>query len=170
MRIRLLVLAAGLMGLALAALPGAAGAKTVWLCKPGAKPNPCRESLKTTVFDTAGASHVENPRNARSRRSTASTSIRRSASRPTNANKNIDPQQTAIAQYQASRFSQRCRVFAPVYRQLTLPGIFATAPSRELARLAYSDVLEAWQDYLRKFNHGRGVVLIGHSQGTGMLR
>ncbi len=27
----------------------------------------------------------------------------------------------------------------------------------------------AWRTYLRKYNHGRGVVLIGHSQGTGML-
>ena len=27
-------------------------------------------------------------------------------------------------------------------------------------------MLEAWRTYLSKFNHGRGVVLIGHSQGT----
>jgi hypothetical protein len=30
-------------------------------------------------------------------------------------------------------------------------------------------VLKAWKDYLRNFNKGRGFVLIGHSQGTGML-
>ena len=48
-----------------AAPSGAAAAKTVWLCKPGKKPNPCRESLKTTVRSTSGAEHVENPRNAR---------------------------------------------------------------------------------------------------------
>jgi pimeloyl-ACP methyl ester carboxylesterase len=35
--------------------------------------------------------------------------------------------------------------------------------------LAYGDVLSAWQDYLAHYNDGRGVVLIGHSQGTGML-
>ena len=28
----------------------------------------------------------------------------------------------------------------------------------------------AWKEYLRRFNHGRGVVLIGHSQGSGMLQ
>ena len=27
----------------------------------------------------------------------------------------------------------------------------------------------AWQDYLAHDNHGRGVILIGHSQGAGML-
>jgi hypothetical protein len=30
-------------------------------------------------------------------------------------------------------------------------------------------VLKAWKNYLRNYNDGRGVVLIGHSQGTGML-
>jgi Protein of unknown function (DUF3089) len=31
-------------------------------------------------------------------------------------------------------------------------------------------VRDAWRTYLRKFNRGRGVVLIGHTQGTFMLR
>ena len=31
--------------------------------------------------------------------------------------------------------------------------------------LAYNDVLEAWNYYLEHFNNGRGVVLVGHSQG-----
>ena len=35
---------------------------------------------------------------------------------------------------------------------------------------AYADVAEAWHTYLKRFNHGRGVVLIGHSQGTFVLR
>src|SRR5215208_8384881 len=35
---------------------------------------------------------------------------------------------------------------------------------------AYADVLEAWRAYLKRFNRGRGVVLISHSQGTFVLR
>jgi hypothetical protein len=35
---------------------------------------------------------------------------------------------------------------------------------------AYADVLEAWRTYLRRFNNGRGVVLVSHSQGTFVLR
>jgi hypothetical protein len=35
--------------------------------------------------------------------------------------------------------------------------------------LAYNDVLDAWNYYLEHFNKGRGVVLIGHSQGSGVL-
>ena len=35
--------------------------------------------------------------------------------------------------------------------------------------LAYADVAAAWHHYLSVDNKGRGVVLIGHSQGSGML-
>jgi hypothetical protein len=38
--------------------------------------------------------------------------------------------------------------------------------SRELA---YGDVRAAWRSYLANDNHGRGFVLVGHSQGTGVL-
>jgi hypothetical protein len=36
--------------------------------------------------------------------------------------------------------------------------------------LAYNDVKAAWSDYLARDNRGRGVVLIGHSQGSGVLK
>ena len=35
---------------------------------------------------------------------------------------------------------------------------------------AYADVRDAWREYLRKYNKGRGVVLLGHSQGSYLLR
>ena len=35
--------------------------------------------------------------------------------------------------------------------------------------LGYNDVLDAWNHYLKHDNNGRGVVLIGHSQGSGVL-
>jgi hypothetical protein len=59
-----------------------------------------------------------------------------------------------------------------MYRQLTLSSI-ASPPSEEelraAARLAYRDVRDAFRLYLRRYNRGRGFVLIGHSQGTYML-
>ena len=36
--------------------------------------------------------------------------------------------------------------------------------------MAYNDVKAAWDEYLAYDNHGRGVVLIGHSQGSGVLK
>ena len=94
----------------------------------------------------------------------------------TNADLTVDPEETAVAIHQASRFSQVCKVYAPMYRQMTLTGIRAilsgALPADETAVAAvtaYGDVLSAWQDYLAHYNNGRGVVLIGHSQGTLML-
>jgi pimeloyl-ACP methyl ester carboxylesterase len=88
-----------------------------------------------------------------------------------NANRHVDPQQRAVAYAQASRFSQDCAVWAPMYRQLTLGAIFTPGKvTAEATQRAYSDVLAAWRDYLANHNDGRGVVLIGHSQGTFVLR
>jgi hypothetical protein len=150
-----------------------AEAKTVWLCKPGAQPNPCKGSLETTVYSPSGASHVENPANARRPKIDCFYVYPTvSEQQGPNANREVDPQQEAIAKYQAARFSQRCRVFAPMYRQLTLLTIASPPPEEELraaARRAYRDVRNAFLDYLRNYNRGRGFVLLGHSQGSYML-
>ncbi len=72
---------------------------------------------------------------------------------------------------QAAPFVSACRVFAPVYRQLTLSalssGRFSDAAG---GATAYSDVVAAWEHYLEHDNGGRKVVLIGHSQGAGVLK
>jgi hypothetical protein len=150
--------------------PGGAEAKSVWLCKPGQAPNPCYESLQTTVVSTDGSSTIANPPLARRPKLDCFYVYPTVSDQPgTNADLTVDPQQTAIARFQASRFSQRCRVFAPMYRQLTLAGIMDPNVPRSALELAYGDVRAAWREYMKKYNHGRGVVLIGHSQGTGML-
>jgi hypothetical protein len=168
-RLAVLALSAAALLLALA-LPVGSHAATTWLCKPGANPNPCFGSLQTTVIDSSGASHVENPPNAKK------PPIDCFYVYPTvsddhgfNSDLSIDPEEISIAQYQAARFSERCRVFAPMYRQLTLEALNQTAPPDALLT-AYNDVKAAWKEYLRRYNHGRGVVLIGHSQGSGMLQ
>ncbi len=87
-----------------------------------------------------------------------------------NANLEIDPEETQIAIDQASRFSQTCKVYAPIYPQLTLAAINTPGDvTPEAAEKAYLGVLSAWQEYLAKYNDGRGVVLIGHSQGALLL-
>jgi hypothetical protein len=87
-----------------------------------------------------------------------------------NANLSIGFRQRAIALAQASRFSEVCRVYAPVYRQITLSAL--SHPSRITradALVAYDSVLSAFRDYLAHYNHGRGIVFIGHSQGATIL-
>jgi hypothetical protein len=61
-------------------------------------------------------------------------------------------------------------VFAPIYRQRTLAAIAAGGNQDAALNLAFADVVEAWEDYLANYNHGRGVALVGHSQGSRMIR
>ncbi len=79
----------------------------------------------------------------------------------------MQPAERAAAIVQASRFSQRCTVWAPMYRQVTVAGL-GHAGTAALA-IAYASLLSAWQDYLAHDNHGRPIVFIGHSQGSAML-
>ncbi len=39
------------------------------------------------------------------------------------SNRQIDPEERSIALYQAARYSQYCRVFAPMYRQVTVTAL-----------------------------------------------
>ncbi|MEA2329919.1 MAG: hypothetical protein QOH58_57 [Thermoleophilaceae bacterium] len=167
-----LLLAALLALGCLGALPSAAGAaKTVWLCKPGKKDNPCEVGLRTTRFSPSlerlGVDAVKRTRKPKFDCFYVYPTV--SDQDTPNANFDIDPELRSIALYQAARYSSECRIYAPVYRQITLAALFGGgAPNA--GQLAYGDVRDAWRRYLKKFNRGRGVVVIGHSQGTFMLR
>lgn len=68
---------------------------------------------------------------------------------------------------QAARFNDRCRIFAPHYRQITFLS-FNSPQSAALQDFAYQDVRDAWRIYRKYYNGGRNVVIMGHSQGTFM--
>lgn len=167
-------LAAAVLGAALAlALPAVAPAATTWLCQPGMTANPCDYGLATTVFSPAGERQgVERPRRAARPAVDCFYVYPTVSDQPTpQASLEVTPELRSIAIYQASRFSQLCRVFAPVYRQITLQGLLQPdAVTPAMRRTALADVKAAWRDYLRHHNGGRGVVLLGHSQGTFVLR
>lgn len=81
-----------------------------------------------------------------------------------------DDSERRVARAQAAPFAPVCRLYAPVYRQITLAALAGNADGIADRGLAYQDVLDAWSHYLAHYNAGRGVVLIGHSQGAGHLR
>jgi hypothetical protein len=158
-----------LLAAVLALASAASAADPLWLCHPDAASDPCRPSLDTTVLSPAGA--VLRTRSVRAPRSPKVDCFYvypTVSDQPTpNANLDVDPEQTSIALYEAARYSEVCRVFAPMYRQVTLQGL--REHTGDLAH-GYFDVRDAWHAYLRDDNHGRGVVFLGHSQGTYMLR
>jgi hypothetical protein len=78
------------------------------------------------------------------------------------------PEIQTITKAQVGRLSSRCRVFAPVYRQATGYGLNHAGAS--FSGVPMLDVQAAWAYYLQNDNKGRGVVLIGHSQGTILLQ
>jgi len=82
------------------------------------------------------------------------------------------PEEQNVARVQFARFASQCRPFAPLYRQATLTALRAATSGKPIAvdrALGYGDVVDAWNYYLQHDNNGRGVVLIGHSQGSGVL-
>jgi Protein of unknown function (DUF3089) len=164
------------VGLALLvlAMAGAApaSARTKWLCRPGLANSSCAGGLATTRFSPTGSAlGVEHPKRVAHPRIDCFYVYPTVSDQPgLNATRRIDPEIRSIARYQAARYSQQCRVYAPLYRQLTIAALGRPfAAQKPAARLAYRDVLAAWKDYLAHHNHGRGVVLIGHSQGAGHL-
>jgi hypothetical protein len=157
----------------LAVIETVADAKTVWLCRPGQRPDPCTPGLSTTVYSpTLTATGVQHPKRVKHPPIDCFYVYPTVSDQKTvNANLHIDPVQRSIALYQAAPYSQYCRVYAPMYRQLTLLGIMpSTTVSAAQRALPLADVRAAFHDYLTKYNHGRGFVLIGHSQGSFVLR
>ena len=74
-----------------------------------------------------------------------------------NANLEIEPQEKQIAIDQASRFSQSCRVFAPMYRQLTLKAISSPGGiTLQDELIAYEGVLGAFLESCRSTTRAAG--------------
>jgi len=143
---------------------------TVWLCRPGAPDNPCTASLTTTVVRGDGSKSVQHVSPAKNPPLDCFYVYPTVSLQGTlNANLHIDPEERQVATEQASRFSQVCRVYAPIYPQLTEYATTHGAINPRTTEVAYRGLLAAWNDYLAHDNHGRGVVLIGHSQGAALL-
>ncbi len=78
-----------------------------------------------------------------------------------------------VVEAQFARFGTVCRTFAPIYRQSTLSWLRSNMTGNPIPmdpELRYNDVRDAWRHYMAVDNKGRPFVLVGHSQGSGLLK
>jgi hypothetical protein len=144
-----------------------------WLCRPG-RDDACAADRTTTLLPARGRPVVVRHRPAEAPKVDCFYVYPTVSLDPTgNSDLTPGPEERNAAAQQFARFSGLCRPFAPVHRQLTLAalrGFFAGAPIPADVNLPYEDVRAAWRHYLANDNGGRGVILIGHSQGAGVLK
>lgn len=147
-------------------------ATTVWLCHPGSTNDPCTASRTATVVVSGKVVGVKTtPRSADAGKFDCFYIYPTvSPEKTNNADLQLQKEERGIATDEASRFSEVCNVWSPMYRQIT------TATQNQhrydvpaLGDVAYASVLSAWREYRARYNHGRPVIFIGHSQGTQML-
>jgi hypothetical protein len=162
----------GILLLGALAAPSA-GAKTTWLCQPSDGSDPCHRSLTATAVSPTGKVGAVEHVTAAQHPKIDCFYVYPTVSEETTPQADFKktPSVKDVAYFQTAHFRQDCRVWAPVYRQITISGLLQPQKvTPAMMDRAYGDVRSAWRDYLAHDNHGRGVVLISHSQGTWMLR
>lgn len=134
-----------------------------WLCRPDAS-GPCDTDLSLTEVTATGTIELPPPP-ARPPLIDCFYVYPTVSRQPAgNADGRMTDNEIYVVQQQFARYGEVCRRFAPLYRQTTLATISGQAKGDP--ELAYSDVRAAWRHYLANDNGGRGVLLIGHSQGA----
>jgi len=143
-----------------------------WVCKPGAE-DVCTTGLDAALVSADGTKTVQHFEPAKKPEIDCFYVYPTvSEEQSPNADMTDSPEIQQAAKDQVGRLSSRCRVFAPIYRQTTLYGLrqnLSGAGNTDFS-LPMTDVYAAWTYYLEHDNQGRGVVLVGHSQGTILLQ
>lgn len=141
-----------------------------WICHPELDTDPCRD-IEGTVVGADGTTSSDGLEPA------ADPGFDCFYAYPTTSmdpgpNSDLEPDDSEITTVvaQVARYSSVCRVFAPVYRSRTVVALAEGEGDEQTRIIAYDDVLDAWQTYADGPGAGRPVVLIGHSQGAGILR
>ena len=149
----------------------------LWLCKPGKTDDKCKIDLTATVIKANGKTSVEKFKAAKNPEIDCFF-VYPTVSLDAGWQSDFDADKMEIddIKLQFARFGSQCRQFAPIYRQTTLTALRVasggTPPAgpRPAATVGgYNDVVDAWNWYLANENKGRGVVIIGHSQGAGVI-
>jgi hypothetical protein len=145
-----------------------------WICLPE-RSDICSTPLATTVLNPNGYGSTGQSKVAKDAGVDCFV-VYPTMSRDPGMNSDLNPgdgEEKAAIVSQFARFSGACRMYVPIYRQMTLGAVGAAAAGADVSKpaiLAYADVRAAWKEYLAKHNKGRPYVLLGHSQGSLMIQ
>ena len=141
-----------------------------WLCHPDAEGDACDADLDETVVAADGTTEVR-PHIRAEGPPVDCFFVYPTISLDKTPNSDMDPgpEEKFIAYNQAARYSAYCRVFAPVYRQVTIGSLVGQNPDAD-RELATADVVDAFKHFIANHAQGRPYLLVGHSQGAGKLR
>jgi hypothetical protein len=147
------------------------GDDTNWLCTPGKADDVCDIDLDATAVAAGGTTEAR-PHEVADDPPVDCFYVYPTTSRDEASNSDFEPaesEEIVTVWNQVARLTSQCRVFAPVYRQLTLSVIGGGSAEPDARAIAYGDVLDAFTQYVAHESDGRGFVLLGHSQGAGMI-
>lgn len=146
-----------------------------WICRPDLDDDPCDSDMDATVV-AADGTLTPAPLEVDPDAPVDCFYVYPTISGDATPNSDLVPggEEINVVRNQVAPLAGQCRVYAPVYRQVTLGALFGAIngegdgaePDRELA---YGDVLDAFQHFIDNDSQGRPFVLVGHSQGAGVL-
>ena len=155
-----------------------------WVCRPGTGTAVCSHDLDAVAIDAEGSRSSAPYRQATSPFVDCFYVYPTTSDEPTfYSGPDAEEWVKKEVHEQAARMGSVCRVFAPLYHQVTIAGLKSqvekgaeeTAAGRDktiaiMQGVPYRDIRAAWREYLTHDNQGRGIVLIGHSQGAIILK
>lgn len=143
-----------------------------WLCHPAldAADDVCHRNLDATIVHPDGATAIE-PHATALEPPVDCFYVYPTISFDVGGNADLvaNTEEIFITLTQAARYSAVCRMYVPIYRQVTVPALLFGDDAADW-ELAYGDVLDAFRHYIANDNRDRGYLLLGHSQGAFHLR
>lgn len=142
-----------------------------WLCLPGRPADPCGAPLPTTALNANGYGSVGRSRIA-ANPPVDCFYVYPTVSRDVSINSDLEMgenEEIAMTRIQFARFAEQCRTFAPKYRSITLSGMVPAFAGQDVTSyfdIAYSDVRNAWRQFLASRSQGGPFILVAHSQGS----
>ncbi len=172
--------------------------QSIWLCHPAVDGDACDIDLDATLIAADGTTTVE-PFEPLVDAPVDCFYLYPTSSTDPGENSDLVPDsEAAMAHNQIARFAEVCNVYAPMYRSIPLGALFDRIEERQAeendesgssedegdeepeeaadssepapAEFAYADVEAAFAHYMAEDNDGKPFVLVGHSQGSGMMR